>query len=120
MSAMGLPISDIGSAFASLAMSADRIARLRGLSTGNAKTLFRLVEQQQGLTGFKYDTTIIVRWFAAWPNQSRSNSVEERKEIGFSGQFSPQPRNNRTSQMGSKTNVDRNQRAVGFDIKADQ
>ena len=31
------------------------------LSTGNAKTLFRLVEQQQGLAGFKYDTTIIVR-----------------------------------------------------------
>jgi lipoprotein-anchoring transpeptidase ErfK/SrfK len=31
------------------------------LSTGNAKTLFRLVEQLQGLTGFKYDTTIIVR-----------------------------------------------------------
>ena len=31
------------------------------LSTGNAKTLFRLVEQQQGLTGFKYDTTIVVR-----------------------------------------------------------
>ena len=31
------------------------------LSTGNAKALFRLVEEQQGLTGFKYDTTIIVR-----------------------------------------------------------
>jgi hypothetical protein len=31
------------------------------LATGNAKTLFRLVEQQQGLTGWKYDTTIIVR-----------------------------------------------------------
>src|SRR5262249_52083846 len=31
------------------------------LSTDNAKTLFRLVEQQQGLAGFKYDTTIIVR-----------------------------------------------------------
>ena len=31
------------------------------LSTGNAKTLFRLVEQQRGLTGLKYDTTIIVR-----------------------------------------------------------
>jgi lipoprotein-anchoring transpeptidase ErfK/SrfK len=31
------------------------------LATGNAKTLFRLVEQQQGLAGFKYDTTIIVR-----------------------------------------------------------
>jgi lipoprotein-anchoring transpeptidase ErfK/SrfK len=31
------------------------------LSTGNAKTLFRLVDQQQGLAGFKYDTTIIVR-----------------------------------------------------------
>jgi lipoprotein-anchoring transpeptidase ErfK/SrfK len=31
------------------------------LSTGNAKTLFGLVEQQQGLAGFKYDTTIIVR-----------------------------------------------------------
>ena len=31
------------------------------LSTGNAKTLFRLVEEQQGLAGFKYDTTIIVR-----------------------------------------------------------
>jgi lipoprotein-anchoring transpeptidase ErfK/SrfK len=31
------------------------------LSTVNAKTLFRLVEQQQGLAGFKYDTTIIVR-----------------------------------------------------------
>ena len=31
------------------------------LSTGNAKTLFRLVEQQQGLAGFKYDTTVIVR-----------------------------------------------------------
>ena len=31
------------------------------LSTGNAKTLFHLVEQQQGLAGFKYDTTIIVR-----------------------------------------------------------
>ena len=31
------------------------------LSTGNAKTLFRLVEQEQGLAGFKYDTTIIVR-----------------------------------------------------------
>jgi hypothetical protein len=31
------------------------------LSTGNAKTLFRLVEQQQGLAGLKYDTTIIVR-----------------------------------------------------------
>ena len=30
------------------------------LSTGNAKTLFGLVEQQQGLAGFKYDTTIIV------------------------------------------------------------
>ena len=30
------------------------------LSTGNAKTLFHLVEQQQGLAGFKYDTTIIV------------------------------------------------------------
>lgn len=29
------------------------------LSTGNAKTLFRLVEQQ-GLAGFKYDTTIII------------------------------------------------------------
>jgi len=31
------------------------------LSTGNAKTLFRLVEQQRGLTGLKYDTTIVVR-----------------------------------------------------------
>ena len=31
------------------------------LSTGNAKTLFHLVDQQQGLAGFKYDTTIIVR-----------------------------------------------------------
>src|ERR1051325_4530108 len=31
------------------------------LSTGNAKTLFRLVEQQRGLEGFKYDPTIIVR-----------------------------------------------------------
>ena len=31
------------------------------LSTGNAKTLFRLVEEQQGFAGFKYDTTIIVR-----------------------------------------------------------
>lgn len=31
------------------------------LSTGNAKTLFRLVEEQHGLAGFKYDTTIIVR-----------------------------------------------------------
>lgn len=31
------------------------------LATGNAKTLFRLVEQQQGLTGWKYDTTIVVR-----------------------------------------------------------
>jgi lipoprotein-anchoring transpeptidase ErfK/SrfK len=31
------------------------------LSTGNAKTLFRLVEQEQGVAGFKYDTTIIVR-----------------------------------------------------------
>jgi lipoprotein-anchoring transpeptidase ErfK/SrfK len=31
------------------------------LSTGNAKTLFRLVEERQGLAGFKYDTTIIVR-----------------------------------------------------------
>ena len=31
------------------------------LSTGNAKTLFRLVEQEQGLAGFKYDTSIIVR-----------------------------------------------------------
>jgi len=31
------------------------------LSTGNAKALFRLVEQQQGLAGFKYETTIIVR-----------------------------------------------------------
>jgi hypothetical protein len=31
------------------------------LSTGNAKTLFSLVEQQQGLAGFKYDATIIVR-----------------------------------------------------------
>jgi hypothetical protein len=31
------------------------------LSTGNAKTLFRLVEQQRGLEGFKYDTRIIVR-----------------------------------------------------------
>ena len=31
------------------------------LSTGNAKTLFRLVEQQRGLEGFKYDTKIIVR-----------------------------------------------------------
>jgi lipoprotein-anchoring transpeptidase ErfK/SrfK len=31
------------------------------LSTGNAKTLFRLVEQQQGIAGFKYDITIIVR-----------------------------------------------------------
>jgi lipoprotein-anchoring transpeptidase ErfK/SrfK len=31
------------------------------LSTSNAKTLFRLVEQQQGLAGFKYDATIIVR-----------------------------------------------------------
>jgi lipoprotein-anchoring transpeptidase ErfK/SrfK len=31
------------------------------LSTGNAKALFRLVEEQQGLTGFKYDTSIIVR-----------------------------------------------------------
>jgi lipoprotein-anchoring transpeptidase ErfK/SrfK len=30
------------------------------LSTGNAKTLFRLVEQQQGLAGLKYHTTIIV------------------------------------------------------------
>ena len=31
------------------------------LSTGNAKTLFRLVEQQRGLEGLKYDTTIILR-----------------------------------------------------------
>ena len=31
------------------------------LSNGNAKTLFRLVEQQRGLLGFKYDTMIVVR-----------------------------------------------------------
>jgi lipoprotein-anchoring transpeptidase ErfK/SrfK len=31
------------------------------LSTGNAKTLFRLVEQKRGVEGFKYDTIIVVR-----------------------------------------------------------
>ena len=31
------------------------------LSTGNAKTLFRLIAQQRGLEGVKYDAVIIVR-----------------------------------------------------------
>jgi lipoprotein-anchoring transpeptidase ErfK/SrfK len=31
------------------------------LSTGNAKTLFHLVERKRGLEGFKYNTIIIVR-----------------------------------------------------------